>query len=163
MALEDAFERAVDGLRYDRSFGDVEFVSHGARRHGKSFALHVTVDRTGGVDLALCERVATALRSQLQEFEEHFTLEVESAGLNRPLRAPGDYERFAGSAAKILTTLLIGGAKTHRGVLRGVRGTNVLLETEHGSLPLPLATIKSANLEYDIRGDLKREKAERKL
>jgi ribosome maturation factor RimP len=122
----------------------------------------VMVDREGGVDIKLCEQIAAMLNSRLEEFDEQYTLEVQSAGLDRPLTKAGDYQRFSGSSAKILTTLLINGSKTHRGVLRGVKGTNVILETDRGELPLPLATIKSANLEYDIRNDLRREKHDRK-
>jgi hypothetical protein len=43
-----------------------------------------------------------------------------------------------------------------------LRGETVILETENGELPLPVATIKSANLEYDPRADLQRNKRERK-
>lgn len=64
--------------------------------------------------------------------------------------------------ARIVTSLLVEGAKTHRGVLRGLRGENVLLQTGTRELPLPIATIKSANLEFDPRADLQREKRERK-
>lgn len=149
-------------MSHDKAFAEVEFVSHAARRQSRMQALLVVIDRQGGVDLALCERVAATLNRKLEEFDEQYTLEVESAGLNRPLTKAGDYERFSGSNAKILTTLLINGSKTHRGVLRGVQGTNVVLDTASGPLPLPLATIKSANLEYDIRTDLKREKQDRK-
>jgi hypothetical protein len=46
--------------------------------------------------------------------------------------------------------------------LSGVRGTNLILQTPDGELPLPLSVIASAYLEYDIRSDLKREKQERK-
>ena len=162
LALSEAFEQAVEALNHDAAFANVEVVSHIARRQGKGHALQVMIDRVGGVDIALCERVAALLNGRLEEFEETYTLEVESAGLNRPLTKAGDYQRFSGSAAKILTTLLINGSKTHRGTLRGVQGTNVILDTEAGALPLPLATIKSANLEYDIRNDLKREKQDRK-
>ncbi|MDP9017605.1 MAG: ribosome maturation factor RimP [Candidatus Eremiobacteraeota bacterium] len=162
MPLTDAFERAVDAMGHDAAFADVEFVSHSARRHARTHALQVMIDKAGGVDIKLCERVASALNAQLEEFDEQYTLEVESAGLNRPLTKAGDYQRFSGKAAKIMTTLLIQGSKTHRGVLRGVQGTNVILDTGRGELPLPIATIKSANLEYDIRTDLKREKQDRK-
>ena len=162
MSLTDAFEQAVDALSHDAAFANVEFVSHSARRQSRVQALNVMIDRDGGVDIALCERVAAALNARLEAFDEQYTLEVESAGLNRPLTKAGDYQRFSGNAAKVLTTLLINGSKTHRGILRGVQGTNVILQTERGELPLPLATIKSANLEYDIRNDLKREKQDRK-
>jgi len=123
----------------------------------------VTLDREGGVDIALCERVAARINERLEPFEDdQYSLEVESAGLERPLVRPADYERFAGKQARIVTTLLVNGGKTHRGTLRGLRGETVILETENGELPLPVATIKSANLEYDPRADLQRNKRERK-
>ena len=162
VTLTDAFERAVDEIAHDSRFGGVEIVAHAARRGRMSTAFTITIDREGGVDLATCERIAAAINSRLDAYDDRYTLEVESAGLNRPLTRPGDYERFAGRDAKIVTTLLVQGNKTHRGVLRGVRGTNVILETPKGELPLPLATIDKANLEYDVRSDLKRDKQERK-
>jgi ribosome maturation factor RimP len=160
--LVDAFSRAIDEIAHDARFAGVEIVQHSARRGRQTTQLSVTIDREGGVDLATCERIAGAINTRLDPYEDRYTLEVESAGLNRPLTKPGDYERFAGRDAKIITSLLVQGNKTHRGVLRGVRGTNVILETSKGELPLPLATIDRANLEYDVRSDLKRDKKERK-
>jgi len=162
LTLGQAFECAIDDIVHDARFSGVEVVQHSARGGKRSVALSVTIDREGGVDVATCERVAGAINARLESYDELYTLEVESAGLNRPLTKPGDYERFAGRDAKIVTSLLVQGGKTHRGVLRGVRGTNVILETSKGELPLPLATIDRANLEYDIRSDLKRDKKERK-
>jgi len=162
MALIRAFARAVDELHYDAAFADVEFVSHSAQRRARSHFLVVVVDRAQGADVALCERIAAALNAKLQECDEPYTLEVESAGLDRPLRKAGDYQRFAGRLAKISTTMAIRGAKTHRGTLRGVQGTNVILQTTGGELPVPLVAIRSANLEYDVRADLRRAKQERK-
>lgn len=157
-----AFERAIGEIERDASFENVEIVGHGVRRHGRTTQLSVTIDRPGGVDVRLCERVAARINAQLDDVEAPYTLEVESAGLERPLTKPGDYERFAGRPARVVTTLTIDGRKTHRGTLRGVVGTNVVLETPDGELLLPLPTIKSANLEYDPRADLQRDKRERK-
>lgn len=162
MTLAEAFGRAIDDIACDARFDGVEIVHHAARRGRHSTALSVTIDRDGGVDLATCERIAGAINRHLDPYEEKYTLEVESAGLNRSLTKPGDYERFSGRDAKIVTSLMVQGGKTHRGVLRGVRGTNVILETSTGELPLPLATIERANLEYDVRSDLRRDKKERK-
>ena len=122
----------------------------------------VTIDKEGGVDLATCERIAARINDALELFEDPYSLEVESAGLERPLVRPHDYERFAGKKAKIVTSLMIQGNKTHRGTLVGLRGETVILATDKGELPLPVATIKSANLEYDPRADLTRDKRERK-
>jgi ribosome maturation factor RimP len=156
--LDAAFGRAVDALAYDPSFAGVEIVSSAARRHGRTTALHVMLDREGGVDVKSCERIAAHINDALEEYPDLYTLEVESAGLDRPLVKPGDYERFSGRDVKIVTTLAIGNAKTHRGRLEGVRGSTVILSRAGGELPIPLAVIKSANLEYDVRVDLQRAK-----
>jgi ribosome maturation factor RimP len=91
-----------------------------------------------------------------------YTLEVESAGIDRPLFKPADYERFTGNNVRVVTTLPIASHKTFRGRLEGVRGTSVVLTTETGELPIPLDIIKSANIEFDIRADLSRAKREKK-
>lgn len=161
-SLAGEFERAVDEIARDGRFRDVEFVAHAVRREAGTPALSVTIDRTGGVDVASCERIAAAINSRLSTVGQTYTLAVESAGLDRALTKPGDYARFSGRAAKIVTSLLVRGSKTHRGVLRGVRGTAVILETDAGELRLPIETIKTANLEYDVREDLKRAKERRK-
>ncbi|MBV8433452.1 MAG: hypothetical protein JO029_04125, partial [Candidatus Eremiobacteraeota bacterium] len=140
----------------------VEILAHRARPARGAIEFRVTIDRAGGVDVRLCERIASRLNAQLETIDAPYTLEVESAGLERPLVRPADYERFRGSRVRVVTNLTVNGGKTHRGVLRGLRGEAVILETERGELPLPLATIKSANLEYDPRADLQRDKRERK-
>ena len=133
-----------------------------AHRRREGLDLRVVIDRAGGVDVATCERLAHAVNRALEGQPEPYTLSVESAGLERPLLRPTDYTRFAGTNVKISTSLGIRGAKTHRGRLIGVRGSNVILEQTGGELPIPLAVIKHANLEYDVRADLARDKQERK-
>lgn len=161
-ALSDAFERVATGLPREREFAGIEIVSTSAHRHGAETELKLMIDRPQGVDLALCERVSARINAALDAFADPYTLEVRSAGLDRPLLHPSDYERFVGKNIRVHTTLTINGAKTHRGRLVGVRGANVILETERGELPLPIETIRSANIEYDFRADLQREKRARK-
>jgi|SRR5579872_2279284 len=156
------FERTLDAIVHDVAFAGIEIVAHTARLSRGTTSLSVTIDRLSGVDLALCERVAARINASLSTIDEPYSLEVESAGLERPLLRPGDYERFAGKRVRVVTSLTIDGGKTHRGTLRGLRGENVMLDTERGELPLPIATIKSANLEFDPRADLQRKKRERK-
>ncbi len=157
-----AFERVVHALPHQPEFHDVEIVAASAHKHRRDTALHVTVDKDGGVDVATCERIAAQINAALDAFpDDRYTLEVESAGLDRPLVKPGDYERFSGRDAKVVTTLAIENAKTHRGRLEGVRGTNVILVRDGKELPIPLAVVKSANLEYDVRADLTRAKREK--
>jgi len=160
--VQVAFESVVAQIEHDPTFADVEVVTHAVGRRGAGVALTLTIDKVGGVDIGTCERVATHVNDALEACSQPYSLEVESAGLERPLVRPGDYQRFAGKSARIVTTLAIHGAKTHRGTLHGVIGTNVELLTERGTLPIPLAAIRSANLEYDPRADLAAEKRERK-
>lgn len=161
-SLEIEFARELDAISHDAAFDNVEIVTQRARTVRGSTELLVTVDRPGGADLNLCERISSRIRSRLESFDAPYTLEVQSAGLDRPLVRETDYDRFKGNRVRIVTSLTINGEKTHRGVLRGVRGDVVILETERGERPLPFVTIKSGHLEYDPRADLQRDKRERK-
>jgi len=157
-----AFERELDAIAHDRAFDGVEIVQHRGRHVARATEFTVTIDAPGGADLALCERMAARINAGLSAYEASYGLVVESAGLDRPLVRSGDYERFAGARARIVTSLTVNGGKTHRGILRGLRGEAVVMETERGELVLPMAAIKSANLEYDVRLDLQRDKRQRK-
>ncbi|MFY9885676.1 MAG: hypothetical protein WBW89_11290 [Candidatus Cybelea sp.] len=160
--ITGAFERELDAIAHDVAFSGLEIVAHRAHPTRGSTALSVTIDRPGGADLAFCERIAARLNANLAVLDDAYSLEVESAGLDRPLVRDADYERFAGQPARIVTSLTVNGGKTHRGILRGRRGEVVVLETQTGELLLPFAAIKAANLEYDPRADLKRDKLQRK-
>jgi ribosome maturation factor RimP len=160
--IAETFEQQLDAIVHDRQFDGLEIVQHHARPVRGSLELSVTIDRPGGVDLALCERVAAYINASLGERDEAYTLEIESAGLDRPLYREGDYDRFAGRRVRVVTSLTINGAKTHRGVLRGLRGEAVVVDTADGELLLPLAAIKSTRLEFDPREDFQRDKQQRK-
>jgi ribosome maturation factor RimP len=160
--LIEAFEGAANALPLDREFRNIEIVATRARRAGRATALALVIDTPSGVDLSLCERIASRINAALDDRPEPYTLEVESPGLDRPLLRPADYERFRGQRIRVQTTLLVNGAKTHRGTLVGLRGNAVLVATEKGELPLPLEMVKAAHLDADIRADLAREKRERR-
>lgn len=162
MSLVETFERAASALPNEEEFRDVEIVVQRAHRNGRSIAFTLMVDRPGGADLRLCERIATRLNAQLDHEAQPYSLEVESAGLERPLLRAADYERFRGQTARVVTMLPIGGAKTHRGMLAGMRGDAVILQQPARTFPIPFEMIKSANLEFDPRADLRREKLERR-
>lgn len=158
-----AFEQELDAIVHDARFAGVEIVQRRARPVRGTVQLSVTIDRPGGVDLALCEQVAGRISASIGTLNGEYTLEVESAGLDRPLLRHGDYERFSGQRVRIVSTLTVNGGKTHRGILRGLRGETVVVEDERGKeLLLPMAAIKSAHLEFDARADFQRDKLQRK-
>ncbi len=60
-------------------------------------------------------------------------LEVSSPGLDRALRKAADFARFAGEEVKLTLRESIDNAKRMKGVLRGLDGDAVVVETETGS------------------------------
>ena len=74
---------------------DVEYV-----REGSDYFLRIYLDKEGGVDINDCEAISRAMDPILDEKDpiaESYHFEVCSAGLERTLKRPGDFERFMGS------------------------------------------------------------------
>ena len=96
---------------------DVEYV-----REAGSWFLRIYIDKEGGVDILDCEKVSRTLSDLLDEadpIEGSYTLEVSSAGAERPLKRPGDYERFMGSPVAVKLYQAKEGRKEFAGVLAG--------------------------------------------
>ena len=71
---------------------DVEYV----REAGEWF-LRLYLDKEGGVDIQDCEAVSRVVSDLLDEadpIEGSYTFEVSSAGAERVLKRPGDFEKF---------------------------------------------------------------------
>jgi ribosome maturation factor RimP len=73
-------------------------------------------------------------------------LEVSSPGLDRPLKKPADYARFAGSEVQVNLHELTDGARRWKGILRGVEDDCVLLEAASGVRKIPFAAIDRCRL-----------------
>ncbi len=101
-----------------------------------------------------CERVSQQLSvildvEELIEGPAGYTLEVSSPGLDRALKKPADFERFAGRLAKISTSEPIGDAKFFEGRLAGFADGKVRMELkgkEPRLVEIPLEGIRKANL-----------------
>ena len=130
------------------------------RESGRN-VLRVVLDRPGpsataedSVSLEHCAKVSEELSAVLDVEDvvpAEYTLEVSSPGLDRPLRSRGDYERFAGRFAKIVTAEPVTRQTAFAGHLRGVDGDDVLFEAVGGKLQrLPLRLIKRARLEVEF-------------
>ncbi len=120
--------------------------------------LRVVLDREGGVTLEHCEAVSREL-SALLDVEDfgagRYTLEVSSPGLDRPLYGLDDYERFAGSLAKV-TWRGEAGKRTDLLRLEGVAGGTddakiVVTDADTSRrVEIPLASIETARLEPEL-------------
>jgi ribosome maturation factor RimP len=113
-----------------------------------------TVD---GITIDLCNEISRKLSLAFDEAEAisgDYRLEVGSPGVERQLYLKEDYQRFAGQELKVK----LHEASTHEGFIgqKTVRGTlfgldeegRVLLETDHGNVPLTFDEISSARLVF---------------
>ncbi|HSB27120.1 MAG TPA: ribosome maturation factor RimP [Pyrinomonadaceae bacterium] len=122
--------------------------------------VRVFIDKPNGVTHDDCSEVSLHLGTILdvEDFiHASYTLEVSSPGLERGLYKPADYERFAGSDAKLKTRQPIEGQRNFRGRLLGIEGNEVLFEDRtNGKVRIPFDIITKANLEVDLSQELRR-------
>jgi ribosome maturation factor RimP len=122
--------------------------------------VRIFIDKPQGVTHEDCSEVSIHLGTILdvEDFiHASYTLEVSSPGLERGLYKRADFERFAGSNAKMKTRQPIDGQRNFRGRLLGVEGNDVVFEDRtSGPVRVPLDTITKANLEVDVSEELRR-------
>ncbi len=121
---------------------------------GQGGATEVVHDPYPKISHSDCERVSQQL-SVILDVEDlipgpaGYTLEVSSPGLDRALKKPADFERFAGRLAKISTSEPVGEAKFFEGRRAGFADGKVRLELkgkEARTVEVPLEAIRKANL-----------------
>ena len=147
-ALEVVVEQELEVLGFDL----VEF-----RRGGTSSrpVLDVRIDRRDGgkVTVEDCARASRALEARLEGGElvaQRYVLEVSSPGVERPLRRPDDWRRFAGRRARVNSVVLGGKVEVDLVALEGEPGAEVaVVRDDHGAEHrVPLADVKDARLVF---------------
>ena len=96
---------------------DVEYV-----REAGVWYLRLYLDKEGGVDIIDCENVSRVVSDLLDEadpIEGSYTLEVGSAGAERALKRPSDFQRFLGSPVLVKLYRAREGRKEFAGYLKG--------------------------------------------
>jgi ribosome maturation factor RimP len=135
-------------------------------RSGGRWTLRLFVDKAGGLGIADCQLVSRTVEPILDVddfIEPAYDLEVSSPGLDRPLRKPKDFDRYAGQRAHVKSYGPLAGAapgqparKSWTGVLKGFRDGAVELEVDGVLHRIPHDQIAKAHLEYDIEADLRK-------
>ena len=132
-------------------------------REGPAWVLRLYVDRPGGVTVDHCQELSRTVEPILdvEDFiEPAYSLEVSSPGLDRPLRKPADFARFAGQRVHVKAYAPIdspsGPRKNWTGALRGFVDGVVEVEVDGALHRIPLDKIAKAHLEYDVEADLRR-------
>ena len=127
---------------------DVEYV-----REAGAWYLRVYIDKPGGVGIDDCEAVSRALDPVLDEADPvpgRYVFEVSSAGAERELKRPGDFERFIGEQVEVKHYQPIDGAKSHVGLLRGYDNGDVTVEVNGAERVFKKAQVAQVRLHMTI-------------
>lgn len=95
---------------------DVEYV-----REAGTWYLRVFIDKEGGVSIDDCEAISRALDQILDEADpvpDSYVFEVGSAGAERELKRPGDFQQFTGSEVELRLYQPLEGSKNFVGTLK---------------------------------------------
>ena len=125
---------------------DVDYIQDGG-----TFKLCFYIDKEDGINVDHCaeaSRMISALMDQNDFVGGHYMLEVSSPGIERPVRKPADFERFAGQIIKIKTVTPIAGRKRYKGTLIGINDGLVEIEVDGTTHTIHLENIKKAKLDH---------------
>ena len=113
----------------------------------------VYIDKAGGVSIDDCEAVSRALDPVLDEADRiptSYIFEVSSAGVERELKRPSDFERFMGSQVEVRHYQPVEGAKSHAGILRGYADGAVTIEANGTEKTYQKAQVAQVRLSVTI-------------
>lgn len=111
--------------------------------------LRLYIDSPQGISVEDCERVSRAVSAALDSADPipgQYTLEVSSPGLDRVLRTPAHFERFAGERVRVEMARPIEGRKRFSGQLVAASGREITLDVDGGRVTLPIGDIHKARL-----------------
>ena len=140
--LRQILEPVVNSMGYE--LVGVEFNAHKAHR-----LLRLYIDKASGISLEDCQQVSHQVSAVLDVEDPipgHYTLEVSSPGLDRPLFREADFVRFSGHKVRIHLAAPVNGSKKLIGLLHGVCDGEVKVEVEGTEMAVPLHQIDKARL-----------------
>lgn len=110
------------------SLWDVEYV-----REGGTWYLRVLIDKEGGLGIDDCERISRRLDPILDEEDpipDSYVFEVGSAGAERELKRPSDFDRFLGSEVEVRLYQPLEGRKAFVGRLQRYEEGRVTIQAD---------------------------------
>ena len=120
---------------------------------GQDLLLRLFIDREGGITLDDCTaatRLVNPVLDTADLIKEHYMLEMSSPGIERPLRKPAHFERFAGERIRVNTHSPVGGKKRFTGILKGVQDGLIELQCDEAVVSVHLENIDRARLAPDF-------------
>ena len=127
---------------------DVEYV-----REAGTWFLRIYIDKDGGVDILDCEAVSRVVSDLLDEADPiagSYTFEVSSAGAERPLKRPSDYQRFMGSLVAVKLYRARDGRKEFSGRLTGYENGDVTITVGDAAMTFPKDEVALCRLRVEF-------------
>lgn len=115
----------------------------------KAASLTVYIETEGGVDLDTCEKFHNAIMEPIDvldpTYDQPYTLNVSSPGLDRPFKTARDFERNLQKEVEVKLFAPLKGKKFLEGVLAAYDGTSITLRTEKEELKIALNKVAKIN------------------
>ena len=130
------------------SLWDVEYVREAGTRY-----LRIYIDKEGGVSIDDCERISRRLDPMLDEADpiaESYVFEVGSAGAERELKRPSDFEQFMGSEVEVKLYQPLDGKKAFVGVLSGYEDGAVTIQSGKNTQSFSKGQVAQVRLHISI-------------
>ena len=128
----------------DCEIWDVEYV-----REAGTWYLRIYIDREEGVSINHCEAISRAVDPMLDEADPipgSYVFEVSSAGAERTLKRPSDFERFMGSLVEVKLYKAKNGTKEFVGNLEGCEDGNVKISVAGESMEFQKSEVANVRL-----------------
>jgi ribosome maturation factor RimP len=120
---------------------------------GTSALLRLYIDAPGRtVAIEDCEAVSREVSAVLDvndPIASHYTLEVSSPGIDRPLFSAAQFAKHIGQMVKLTLQIPLNGRRRLQGVITGVEGDDIALRVDTTEVSLPHANIEKARLVPD--------------
>ena len=127
---------------------DVEFVKEGA-----DYYLRITIDHPDGITIDDCERFHRAIDPVLDEADpipDSYVFEVGSAGAERELKRPSDFERFMGSSVEVKLYKAVEGRKSYQGKLSAYADGKVTIDISGLEMSFEKELVASVRLRVEL-------------
>ena len=121
---------------------------------GAMLRLYIDVPEGGDRQVGIedCEAVSREVSPQLDvsdPISSHYTLEVSSPGVDRPLFTAAQFERFAGEQAKVGLKLPQDGRRKLQGRILRVEGDTIVFEVDGAEFTVAMDNMDKARLVPD--------------
>ena len=128
---------------------EVEIVTVEITGSKKSPTIRVYIDTAHGVgfdELSGAQSWIGETIERIDPFPGAYMLEVSSPGVDRPLRTPAHFNRYAGQTAVVKTTKAVGGRSHVSATIVSATNEKLILNDNGTTLEIPFDAIKHAHL-----------------